>query len=143
MIIDAIEYIHSNHIIHRDIKPSSKLNIILITLRLLFPYFCFLLYYILFIHLDILLSRSGQIKIADFGLARVYDANDKSPLSHQVATRWYRAPELLFASRYYDQGVDMWSVAVVICELIMLHPLFPGMINKKYIIININSKFLI
>ncbi len=47
-------------------------------------------------------------------------------LSHQVATRWYRAPELLFASRTYDFSSDMWSVGVVFAEMLALLPLFPG-----------------
>ena len=48
------------------------------------------------------------------------------PLSHQVATRWYRAPELLYASRSYDLAVDIWSIGVIIAELMMLRALFPG-----------------
>lgn len=47
-------------------------------------------------------------------------------MSHQVATRHYRAPELLFASRSYDYAVDTWSLAVVMFELLTLQTLFPG-----------------
>jgi len=79
-----------------------------------------------FIVIDFLISSSGVIKLADFGLARVFDPHDAEPLSHQVATRWYRAPELLFASRHYDLSSDMWSVAVVFAEVMALRPLFPG-----------------
>lgn len=76
---------------------------------------------------DFLLTTHGEVKLADFGLARVLDLKEpRKPLSHQVATRWYRAPELLFASRQYDFSVDIWSVAVVFAELIALKPLFPG-----------------
>ena len=60
------------------------------------------------------------MKLADFGLARIYDARDQSSLSHQVATRQYRAPELLFASRHYTPSVDVWSAAVVMAELVSL-----------------------
>jgi cell cycle related kinase len=75
---------------------------------------------------DILLSPQGQLKLGDFGLARVIDPTDGRSLSHQVATRWYRAPELLFASRRYSFSADMWSVGAVVAELMMLKPLFPG-----------------
>ena len=44
----------------------------------------------------------------------------------QVSTRWYRAPEILFASRHYSLSVDMWSTGAVIAELFSLFPLFPG-----------------
>ena len=70
MIFDGLDYCHSNNIIHRDIKPSN-----------------------------ILISSSGNIKLADFGLARVYNAASDVSMSHQIMTRWYRSPELLFASR--------------------------------------------
>jgi cell cycle related kinase len=76
--------------------------------------------------LDILLTSQGQLKLGDFGLARVIDPKSKASISHQVATRWYRAPELLFAARRYSFPSDIWSVAAVIAELIMLKPLFPG-----------------
>lgn len=77
---------------------------------------------------DFLVTSKGTVKLGDFGLTRVYDANldSNQSMSHQVATRQYRAPELLFASRRYDQAVDVWSCAVIIVELINLLPLFPG-----------------
>lgn len=71
-------------------------------------------------------KSSGVVKLADFGLARVYNKDDPDSLSHQVATRQYRAPELLFASRRYSAAVDMWSFAVICIELMTLRPLFPG-----------------
>ena len=97
MMLEAINHCHARNIIHRDIKPSN-----------------------------ILISSHGNIKLADFGLARVYNVNDGASMSHQVMTRWYRAPELLFASRHYTTSVDVWAVAVVIAELLRLNPLFPG-----------------
>jgi serine/threonine protein kinase len=60
------------------------------------------------------------LKLADFGLARIYDAHSAASLSHQVATRQYRAPELLFASRHYTTAVDLWSAGVVMAELATL-----------------------
>jgi serine/threonine protein kinase len=47
-------------------------------------------------------------------------------MSHQVMTRWYRAPELLFATRHYTNSVDIWAAAAVVAELCSLTPLFPG-----------------
>lgn len=76
--------------------------------------------------IDILISASGDVKLCDFGLARIYDSSKPSILSHQVATRYYRAPELLYASKTYDFGVDIWAVGAIIAELMMLVPLFPG-----------------
>ena len=73
-----------------------------------------------FIHTDLLLSSSGVVKLADFCLGRIFDGNNGGSLSHQVATRQYRAPELLFASRHYTLAVDMWSVGVVMAELATL-----------------------
>lgn len=97
MILQGIAHCHSRNIIHRDIKPSN-----------------------------ILISSCGQIKLGDFGLARVFDEFATGSLSHQVATRMYRAPELLFASRRYNLSSDIWSCGAVLAELIMLAPIFPG-----------------
>jgi serine/threonine protein kinase len=96
-ILKGLSFCHDNHIIHRDLKPSN-----------------------------ILIAQTGQVKIADFGLARVYDKNSRDSMSHQVATRWYRPPELLFASRNYTESVDIWSTGAIIAELMTLSPLFPG-----------------
>jgi serine/threonine protein kinase len=76
---------------------------------------------------DFLLTNYGTIKLADFGLARIYNAEwTQEKLSHQVATRQYRAPELLFASRQYNEKADIWSLSVVMMELILLRTLFPS-----------------
>ncbi|XP_074036957.1 cyclin-dependent kinase 20 isoform X2 [Leptinotarsa decemlineata] len=75
---------------------------------------------------NLLISRKGILKIADFGLARIYDIDKSRLYSHQVATRWYRAPELLYGSRSYTLSVDIWSVGCIIAEMISRQPLFPG-----------------
>lgn len=73
-----------------------------------------------------LISASGQLKIADFGLARVFSPDGSRLYTHQVATRWYRAPELLYGARQYNQGVDLWAVGCILGELLNGSPLFPG-----------------
>ncbi|RHY98654.1 hypothetical protein DYB37_010332 [Aphanomyces astaci] len=75
---------------------------------------------------NLLMDRHGVLKLSDFGLATVYTGPARE-YAHQVATRWYRAPELLFGSRSYDHKVDMWAVGVVFAELLQHAPLFPGL----------------
>nr|XP_042701718.1 cyclin-dependent kinase 20 isoform X5 [Chrysemys picta bellii] len=75
---------------------------------------------------NLLISSTGQLKIADFGLARVFSSDAGRLYSHQVATRWYRAPELLYGARKYDEGVDLWAVGCIFAELLNNSPLFPG-----------------
>ncbi|XP_063552599.1 cyclin-dependent kinase 20 isoform X2 [Gorilla gorilla gorilla] len=97
MLLKGVAFCHANNIVHRDLKPAN-----------------------------LLISASGQLKIADFGLARVFSPDGSRLYTHQVATRWYRAPELLYGARQYDQGVDLWSVGCIMGELLNGSPLFPG-----------------
>lgn len=102
-LLKATKYIHSGNVIHRDQKPSN-----------------------------ILLDTLCRCKIADFGLARsLSQCGDGSPdadptLTDYVATRWYRAPEILIANRHYTKGIDMWSLGCIIGEMIAGKPIFPG-----------------
>lgn len=69
------------------------------------------------------------MKVADFGLARSLDTRDpdQTPLlTDYVATRWYRAPEILLGSNKYTKGVDMWSMGCILAELLLGKPVFPG-----------------
>lgn len=76
---------------------------------------------------NILISSAGEVKLADFGLARVfYPGNEKVNYTNKVVTLWYRAPELLLGSRNYTQAVDMWSVGCVFAELVLQQVLFRG-----------------
>ncbi|XP_031800637.1 cyclin-dependent kinase 20 isoform X4 [Sarcophilus harrisii] len=97
MLLKGVAFCHANNIVHRDLKPAN-----------------------------LLISSSGQLKIADFGLARVFSHKGDRLYSHQVATRWYRAPELLYGARQYDEGVDLWAVGCIFGELLNNSPLFPG-----------------
>ena len=107
-ILKALKYIHSGELIHRDLKPSN-----------------------------ILLNSECHMKLADFGLARsialneedssTYAANlDPPVLTEYVATRWYRAPEILLGSTNYTKAVDMWSIGCIIGELVVGKAIFPG-----------------
>ncbi|XP_028071831.1 cyclin-dependent kinase E-1 [Camellia sinensis] len=101
-LLNGLNYLHSNWIIHRDLKPS---NILVMGEG----------------------EEQGVIKIADFGLARIYQAPLKS-LSENgvVVTIWYRAPELLLGAKHYTSAVDMWAVGCIFAELLTLKPLFQG-----------------
>ena len=58
-------------------------------------------------------------------------------MTHQVVTRWYRSPELLFGARYYGEGVDSWALGCVLAELLLRNPFLPG--KKKNILFKINK----
>ncbi|KAM8789355.1 serine/threonine-protein kinase MAK isoform 5-T5 [Rhynchonycteris naso] len=64
------------------------------------------------------------VKIADFGLAR--ELRSQPPYTDYVATRWYRAPEVLLRSSVYSSPIDVWAVGSIMAELYTLRPLFPG-----------------
>ncbi|KAH3756504.1 extracellular response kinase [Pelomyxa schiedti] len=72
---------------------------------------------------NLLLNSECLVKVADFGLARSVDS---AGLTDYVATRWYRAPEILLGSSKYTAGIDMWSVGCILGELIGAKPMFPG-----------------
>ena len=99
-IIKSIKYMHSADLLHRDLKPSN-----------------------------ILLNSECHVKVADFGLARSIHAKNKESapiLTEYVATRWYRAPEILLGSTKYTKGVDMWSIGCILGEIYLGKPMFPG-----------------
>jgi len=99
-LLKALKYVHSAELIHRDLKPAN-----------------------------ILINSDVMIKVADFGLARsvAYMGDDGDyKLSEYVATRWYRAPEILLGSSKYTKAVDMWSVGCILGELLVGKPIFQG-----------------
>ena len=73
-----------------------------------------------------LVNKDGILKLCDFGFARPLSRKDGEPLTDYVATRWYRAPELLLSYPNYGFPVDTWAVACIMGELIDGQPLFPG-----------------
>lgn len=98
-ILRGLKYIHSANVLHRDLKPSN-----------------------------LLLNTTCDLKICDFGLARVADPNHDHTgfLTEYVATRWYRAPEIMLNSKGYTKSIDVWSVGCILAEMLINRPLFPG-----------------
>lgn len=78
---------------------------------------------------NILLNSECLVKVADFGLARSLAQTEEDGqlvLTEYVATRWYRAPEILLGSTKYSKAVDMWSVGCIVGELVIGKAIFPG-----------------
>mmetsp|Transcript_13335 Transcript_13335/g.34980 ORF Transcript_13335/g.34980 Transcript_13335/m.34980 type:complete len:109 (-) Transcript_13335:1602-1928(-) len=91
--------------------------------------------YFYFLHLglkkpnNLLVLKNCDLKICDFGLARVIAEPDEerdASMTQYVVTRWYRAPELILCLGNYDFAIDIWSVGCILAELLMRKPLFPG-----------------
>ncbi|CAL5869511.1 uncharacterized protein PFLUO_LOCUS3741 [Penicillium psychrofluorescens] len=95
-IVGGLEFLHSQWIMHRDLKTSN-----------------------------LLMNNRGEIKLADFGMARYY--GDPPPkLTQLVVTLWYRSPELLLGADKYGPEIDMWSIGCIFGELLTKEPLLQG-----------------
>ncbi|GMH24279.1 hypothetical protein Nepgr_026122 [Nepenthes gracilis] len=93
----GLNHCHSHGILHRDIKGSN-----------------------------LLIDNNGNLKIADFGLASLYDPCQSHPLTSRVVTLWYRPPELLLGANYYGKAIDLWSTGCILAELYARKPIMPG-----------------
>ncbi|KIY62489.1 kinase-like protein [Cylindrobasidium torrendii FP15055 ss-10] len=102
-VLRGMKYIHSACVIHRDLKPGN-----------------------------LLVNADCELKLADFGLSRGFDArpDHQTHLTEYVATRWYRAPEIMLAFKRYNTAIDVWSIGCILAELLMGKPLFKG---KDYV----------
>lgn len=95
-LLKGLWYCHGREVLHRDIKGSN-----------------------------LLIDNDGNLKIADFGLARSY-TDGLGRYTNRVITLWYRPPELLLGAEEYGPEIDMWSVGCLLAELLLDKPLFPG-----------------
>lgn len=96
MTLAGLYHCHRHSVLHRDLKPNN-----------------------------LLLSPTGHLKLADFGLAR-QQPGPYDPMTPTVVTRWYRAPELLLGSKIYTRKIDVWSVGMIFAELMLRTPYLPG-----------------
>lgn len=104
-LLRGLKYIHSANVIHRDLKPSN-----------------------------LLVNENCELKIGDFGMARGLSAShseeSRSFMTEYVATRWYRAPELMLSLHHYSLAIDLWSVGCIFGEMLGRRQMFPG---KNYV----------
>lgn len=94
-ILRGLKYLHSARILHRDIKPGN-----------------------------LLVNSNCLLKICDFGLARVEEADSSKAMTQEVVTQYYRAPEILMGARHYSSAVDVWSIGCIFGELLGRRILF-------------------
>lgn len=94
--LKGLAKLHENQVLHRDIKPEN-----------------------------LLISKTGNLKIADFGLAR-FIASPNREMTAGVVSDWYRPPEIFFGSKFYSYSVDIWSAGCIFAEFFQKEPLFRG-----------------
>uniref|UniRef100_A0A8C7V662 Protein kinase domain-containing protein n=1 Tax=Oncorhynchus mykiss TaxID=8022 RepID=A0A8C7V662_ONCMY len=95
-ILRGLAYCHKRKVLHRDLKPQN-----------------------------LLINDRGELKLADFGLARAKSVPTKT-YSNEVVTLWYRPPDVLLGSSEYSTPIDMWGVGCIFYEMSAGRPLFPG-----------------
>lgn len=99
-LLRGTAFCHENRVLHRDLKPQN-----------------------------LLINTKGQLKLADFGLARAFGI-PVNTFSNEVVTLWYRAPDVLLGSRTYNTSIDIWSAGCIMAEMYTGRPLFPGTTNE-------------
>ncbi|KAL6037891.1 hypothetical protein STEG23_015422 [Scotinomys teguina] len=100
-LLRGLAYCHRRKILHRDLKPQN-----------------------------LLINDRGELKLADFGLARAKSVPTKT-YSNEVVTLWYRPPDVLLGSTEYSTPIDMWGVGCILYEMATGKPLFPGSTVKE------------
>jgi len=95
-LLRGVAVCHDHRVLHRDLKPQN-----------------------------LLINKKGELKLADFGLARAFGIPVRT-YSHEVVTLWYRAPDVLLGSRKYSTPIDIWSAGCIFAEMMIGRPLFPG-----------------
>ncbi|XP_039149940.1 cyclin-dependent kinase 14 isoform X2 [Drosophila simulans] len=95
-LLRGLSYCHKRRVLHRDVKPQN-----------------------------LLISDCGELKLADFGLARAKSVPSHT-YSHEVVTLWYRPPDVLLGSTEYSTSLDMWGVGCIFVEMVTGMPTFPG-----------------
>ncbi len=102
-LLKGIAFCHDARVLHRDLKPQN-----------------------------LLINNRGQLKLADFGLARAFGI-PVNTFSNEVVTLWYRAPDVLLGSRTYNTSIDIWSAGCIMAEMYTGRPLFPGTTNEDQV----------
>ncbi|KAM8976555.1 cyclin-dependent kinase 18 [Pelodytes ibericus] len=100
-LLRGLSYCHRRKILHRDLKPQN-----------------------------LLINEKGELKLADFGLARAKSVPTKT-YSNEVVTLWYRPPDVLLGSTEYSTPIDMWGVGCILYEMSTGRPMFPGSTVKE------------
>ncbi|XP_059055042.1 cyclin-dependent kinase 9 [Achroia grisella] len=108
-LLNGLYYIHSNKILHRDMKAAN-----------------------------VLITKNGTLKLADFGLARAFSvakSGQANKYTNRVVTLWYRPPELLLGDRNYGPPVDMWGAGCIMAEMWTRSPIMQGPTEQQQLIL--------